>query len=176
MRIFKTTGMEWRIKIDAPSILAVRSAHDVDLASVSCFEQLTESPVKCQQVLWSLLSKQAAEHSVSEDVFYGLLADGDVGEDAARQLFEAIIDFFPSSQRTGLRQMLAANWEAVQAAGEMVAARVEAEAKKGSIKDKAMAEAMSKLDEIFGPLMPSGSAIDSPESSGAKSKVARSAS
>lgn len=176
MRIFKVGGKDWMLRIDAPSILAIRSEHSIDLGGVECFDALTVDSVKCQQVIWSLCRKQAESAGISEASFFELLADGDVGEQAALQLFEAVIDFFPSSQRAGLRKMLAANWEAVQAAGEMVAQRVEAEASSGTLKAQLMAEAKARLDEIFSPSTPRVSAIGSQESSGARSKVARSAS
>ncbi len=164
MRVFKVGAKEWTLRIDAPTILAVRAEHKVDLGGVECFDAITSDPVLCQQVLWSLCRKQAAAASVTEETFYENLADGDVGEAAALQLLEAIIDFFPSSQRKGLRAMLATNWEAIQAAGEVVAERVTLETNNGTLKDKLLAETRAKLDELFGPSIPPKSATDSPAS------------
>lgn len=177
MRIFKAGGKDWILQIDAPSIIGVRNEHGIDLGKgVECFDRLTAEPVTCQQVIWSLCRKQAEASGISSDTFFGFLADGDVGEQAGRQLFEAIIDFFPSSQREGLRTMLATHFEAMQEAGKMIAERVKAEREGGSIKKKAIDEVRARLDELFGPLTPLASATDLPESSGAKSKAARSAS
>lgn len=161
MRVFKANAKEWTLRIDAPTILAVRTEHKVDLGGVECFDALTSDPVLCQQVLWSLCRKQAAAASVAEETFYESLADGDVGEAAALQLLEAIIDFFPNSQRAGLRKMLAMNWEAIQAAGEVVSERIQAETNNGTLKDKLLAETRAKLDELFGPSTPPKSASDS---------------
>ena len=57
--------------------------------------------------------------------------------------------------------MLAANWEAVQAAGEAVAERIQAEANNGTLKDHLVAQTKAKLDELFGPLTLPKSASDS---------------
>ena len=177
MRTFKVEGREWILRIDAPSIVAVRNEHDVNLGQgVECFDKLTADPVKAQQVLWTLCRKQAETAGVSSEAFFEMLSDGDVGEFAGRQLFEAIIDFFPSSQREGLRKMLATHFEAMQAAGEMIAERVEAEQKSGTIKQRAMDEVRARLDDLFGPSTPLKSVSDLQESSAARSKVARSAS
>ena len=161
MRVFKAGGKDWMLRVDAPAILAIRSEHSVDLGGVECFDALTADSVKCQQVVWSLCRKQAESAGISEASFFELLADGDVGEQAALQLFEAVIDFFPSSQRAGLRKMLAANWEAVQAAGAMVAERIQQEANHGTLKDHLVAQTKAKLDELFGPLMLPRNATDS---------------
>ena len=161
MRIFKAGAKDWTLRIDAPTIMAVRTEHGVDLGSVECFDALTQDPAKCQLVLWSLCRKQAEDSGISEAAFFEFLGNGDVSEQAALQLFEAVIDFFPNSQRAGLRKMLAANWEAVQAAGEAVAERIQAEANNGTLKDHLVAQTKAKLDELFGPLTLPKSASDS---------------
>lgn len=177
MRNFKAGGKDWILRIDAPAIIGVRNEHGINLGKgVECFDALTSEPDKCQLVIWSLCRKQAEAAGVSSDAFFEFLADGDVGEEASRQLFEAIIDFFPSSQREGLRKMLATHFEAMQAAGEMIAERVEAEQKSGTIKQRAIDEVRARLDELFGPSTPLKSVSDLQESSAARSKVARSAS
>ena len=161
MRIFQAGAKDWTLRIDAPTILAVRAEHDIDLADVACFDVLTSKPVKCQQVIWSLCRKQAASANISEETFYENLADGKVGEQAGLMLLEAIIDFFPNSQQVGLRRMLVANWEAVQAAGDAVAERIQQEANNGTLKDHLVAQTKAKLDEIFGPLTLPKNATDS---------------
>ena len=160
MRIFKAGAKEWVLRIDAPTILDVRAEHKVDLGGVACFDALSADAVLTQQVLWTLCRKQAEASSVSEAAFYEALADGDVGEQASLQLFEAVIDFFPNSQRAGLRKMLATNWEAIQAAGEAVAELIQLETNNGTLKERLLAETRAKLDELFGPLTLPKSATD----------------
>ena len=161
MRTFKAGDKDWTLRIDAPTIMEVRTEHSVDLGSVECFDALTQDPAKCQLVLWSLCRKQAEGSGIGASAFFEFLGNGDVSEQAALQLFEAVIDFFPNSQRAGLRKMLAANWEAIQAAGEVVAERVTLETNNGTLKDKLLAETRAKLDELFGHSTPPKSATDS---------------
>ena len=83
MRTFKTGDKDWTLRIDAPTIMAVRTEHSVDLASVECFDALTQDPAKCQLVLWSLCRKQAEGSGISASAFFEFLGNGDVSEQAA---------------------------------------------------------------------------------------------
>jgi Tfp pilus assembly pilus retraction ATPase PilT len=69
-------------------------------------------------VLCELLRKDIDAAGIGTDVFLGYLT-GDEGEAAGNALIEAIIDFFPSRQRSLLREMLAKNQSVMLAADQV---------------------------------------------------------
>jgi hypothetical protein len=120
MPSFKAGGREWLVTIDGPKIKRVREALGVDLGARDCkqFDQLTADSVLAGDVLCELLRKDIDAAGIGTDVFLGYLT-GDEGEAAGNALIEAIIDFFPSRQRSLLREMLAKNQSVMMAADQV---------------------------------------------------------
>lgn len=120
MPSFKAGGREWLVTIDGPKIKRVRESLNVDLGARDCkqFDALTSDPVLAGDVLCELLRKDIDAAGIGQDVFLGYLT-GDEGEAAGNALIEAIIDFFPSRQRSLLREMLAKNQSVMMAADQV---------------------------------------------------------
>ncbi len=120
MPTFRAGGKEWLVTIDAPKIKRVRERCGVDLGSRKCeqFDALTSDVVLAGQVLVEVLRKDLEAAKLDEDAFLGMLG-GDEGEAAGVALIEAIIDFFPSRQRSLLRDMLAKNRAVMEAANQV---------------------------------------------------------
>jgi hypothetical protein len=138
------------VSIDAPKIRRVREACKVDLADRQArqFEQLTGDPLLAGEVLWELCRSQAEAVGIAPDAFQSLLS-GDDGEQAGHALIEAIIDFFPTRQRSLLREMLATENELADARHQAVQARLSDAAMKEKRKAAAIADINAKLDQLL---------------------------
>ncbi len=104
---------EWGIVINVATARAVKDETDVDLLeSVRSgkFDQMQTvmgDPYLFGSVLSVLCKDQIVERGLSGTAFAERLASADVIDDAATQLLEATIDFFPKSSRTILRTLAA---------------------------------------------------------------------
>lgn len=100
MACFKDTAQrEWQVKIDAPSIRAVRERVKVDLADNDgkVFDSLRADPVLLVDVLWVLV---AGQHSGVDDLQFGQSLGGDSIDSATEALLTAALDFFPRLKRS----------------------------------------------------------------------------
>lgn len=126
MPVFKdAAGREWQIKLDAPKILEVRKACQIDLGALdpSIFDQLEADPCKLVDVLWVLCRGQI--DGVTDESF-GQSLTGDPIEAATKALYDAYCDFFPSRKRSLLRSLAE---------------------KQAALTDQGMAEVMSQIND-----------------------------
>lgn len=150
MPSFRAGGREWLVSIDAPKIRRVREACKVDLGSRKAeqFEQLTGDAVLAGEVLWQLCRSQAESVGMTEEAFQSMLS-GDDGEAAGTALIEAIIDFFPSRQRTLLREMLATETAVSSARIEAAESRIRNPDTIEQMKAAAIAEVEARFDDML---------------------------
>jgi len=151
MATFRAGEREWLLTIDAPRIAEVRQECGIDLGARDCtqFDVLSQDACKTADVLWVLCRKQADGYSMTREAFQGLLVS-DTGEQAGNVLFEAIIDFFPSRQRSLLRDMLAKNRAVQEAVQEEASKRLTAPATIEAMKQRAIEQMNAELDKILG--------------------------
>lgn len=163
MSVFKdNNNREWNIKIDAPTIQAVRNELDVDLADLTgaTVERLAEDVILLVNTLYVLCRSQAQAANISDEQF-GEALIGDAIDRATAALLQAITDFFPSAKRQLLAKILKTN-EAVRAKGIALA---EAKLNDSTILDK-ISEAMAARleDELTSALNQLSSATSLQES------------
>lgn len=94
-------GRTWAVKLDAPTIRAVRTTFDgLDLASRDCttYDKLANDPVLLVDVLYTICEKQATAAGVS-DVDFGEALVGDAIDHACSALLEGLLDFLPQRTR-----------------------------------------------------------------------------
>ena len=163
MPSFKAGGREWLVSVDGPKIRAVRSECGVDLGARDCsqFDRLTSDPLLAEDVLWALCRKDAG--AIDKDTFQGLLS-GDVGEAAGNALIEAVIDFFPSQQRTLLLNMLAKNRAVQEAATEAATSRISDPTTLEAMKAAAVREVNAAIDKAMSNMTRPPNATVSPGS------------
>lgn len=151
MPTFKAGGVEWLLSVDAPKARRVRTETGVDIIARGCeqFQTLANDPALMIDVLWWLCHKQA-EGKLDRDAFSSLLS-GDVLDEAGRQLFEALIDFFPSGQRTALRQMLAQTMAVQAAAQAEVMAQISSPETLEAMTAKAIADIRAEFAALRNP-------------------------
>lgn len=109
-RFTDNAGSEWCINLDAPLIAAVRKECQVNLTDLDgkAYEELAGDPVKLVEVLWHLVEEEAKQRGVSYKQFATSLT-GDVLEQAADAMLEAITDFFPLRKRELLTAIASRN-------------------------------------------------------------------
>lgn len=102
-----SNGREWMLRLDAPTIRAIRQSLDVNLASFDgpTFARLGSDPCLLVDVLWLMCREQAQPIGVTDEQFgRSLVADSlEAGSDA---LLEAIVDFSPSRRAKVLKEMI----------------------------------------------------------------------
>lgn len=111
----------WVLKLDAPSIRAVRDSCGVDLIDLEsqAFLSLADDPVLLVDVLWTLCRDQAASQGVTERQFGESLV-GDPIQGATEALLKSILDFFPARKRSLLTSLVEES-EAIRAQSEQMA-------------------------------------------------------
>ena len=117
-------GRNWRLALNVASARRVRNETGVNLLEV---EQLTKEladPFTLFDVLWHLVSEQAAAAEVSPEQF-GESLTGDAVELATMALLEEIIDFFPQRRRMILKKAFAKSLELDKAMTDHATAQVE---------------------------------------------------
>ena len=153
MPSFKAGGREWLVRVDGPLIRQCIAECQCNIGSYDCsqFERLTAEPLLAFDVLWVLCRQQAQAANVTKEQFESGLV-GDEGDAAANCLLEAIIDFFPSRQRSTLREMLARNREVQEAAQEAAASRLTSQNTVQAVKSAAVAEVNAAIDAALSKL------------------------
>jgi len=153
MPSFKAGGREWLVRVDGPAIRACISECGINIGAYDCqqFERLTAEPLLAFDVLWVLCRQQAQSANIAKEQFEAGLV-GDDGDAAANCLLEAIIDFFPSRQRSTLREMLARNREVQEAAQEAAASRLTSQDTVQAVKSAAVAEVNAAIDAALSKL------------------------
>lgn len=102
MRTFKDAeGREWIVRVDAPTIQDIRSAHNIDLADIGdgeTWRRLAGDLVLQVDILHVVLREQSEKRNLSaRDFAAGLVGDAlGAGWEA---LLGAISDFFPPQRR-----------------------------------------------------------------------------
>lgn len=168
---------EWTIKLDAPTILRVRSATcdvpackhlqgygctGVDLADLEgkAQLQLRRDVVLLVNTLYLLCQPEAQRQGISDEQFGACLV-GDAIRRATIAMDEAIADFFPEETRTILRAITAKDAEVRQLGMERALARIN----DPKLAEQFVAAMEAQLDEeVKNLLTPSSSATSSPAS------------
>lgn len=166
MATFRTGEREWLVSIDGPKIREVRrecGGFDLGARDASQFGRLTEDPLFASEVLWILCRKQAGECGVTQDQFDAALK-GDEGEAAGVALLDAVIDFFPSSQRTLLRKLMKQQQEIQQAATEKAEARLLDPTTMEAVKAATLDSLDAAIDQALANMTRRVNATDSPAS------------
>jgi hypothetical protein len=114
-------GRDWAIDVTVGTMRTVRDLTTVNLYKLFDTEaaRIFTDPALLVDVLFALCRDECAKRGVS-DVQFGMSMNGDVLEQAGEALVDAVIDFFPQSQRTSLRTL----WEKSQAAARTLAAKL----------------------------------------------------
>jgi hypothetical protein len=139
----------WQVRIDAPSIAAVRSECNVDLGAIDCkWITLEDDPITLISVLW-LLCRQNAEAEGIDQLTFSRLLFGDVLGDATRALFEAIAEFQPPKQRTVVQLFVAKHAELQRRTYEAAMRKVN----QGTLQDALLAKLESQLDNAINGIL-----------------------
>lgn len=112
-------GRVWSLSVNVATIKRVRALCGVDLANIididdsnnpsfNLLERLSTDPVLLVDVLYAVCKLEAEQKNVDDESFASAIL-GDVMPRATDALLEEMIDFFPSSKRLILRQLLALN-------------------------------------------------------------------
>jgi hypothetical protein len=168
---FKSLGVTWSVTIDAYKIRTVRTRREFDLGAQDGqqLRALSADPVLAAEILWDLVESQAKAANVAEEAFFAALT-GDVGEQAAFALFDAIIDFFPRGRREALRRLLDKDRE-IEAAGlDLAVGKLTNQETTQSLLDRLSRDIDAALAQALGAT-PSKSVSDSPASSAAPPPV-----
>lgn len=167
MPIFKdTSGKEWTVAIDAPTIMAVREAADPEFMKGdidATFSRLESDPVVLCNVIYAICRGQAATAGVAMEAFY-LRVIGDTIDAATEALQEAILSFIPRRQRE-LMTLCAAKTNKVRELGLKLAVTKISDP---DLEQKVVDELERRLDgilaEITNPTTSPSSASSSPAS------------
>lgn len=102
-------GNKWNLSINVFTLKKVKADTGVDLLAIASGDKDASESLadvfKMAEVLWSLTEKQAEERGINPDQFGERLA-GDAFEDAAKQLLEDLVEFFPEKKRKAFRLLL----------------------------------------------------------------------
>lgn len=164
MSVFRdTNGREWRIRLTAPKLSAVRESTGISLATPSGEGAVnaTADGEILTRVLWLLCSDQ--EPRVTPDQFAEAVASGEVFEAARIALHDAIVDFTPPSQRPMLRKVLETEAAEYAARAQVVMEKIGG----GELHDQVCRAFKVGLDRqltaILTRLENAGTLLDSPE-------------
>jgi hypothetical protein len=118
---------KWSVEINTDIIKLLRKELNLDLAGSdqSTMDLLSDDPVLLVDALWLICQKEAKERSVTAESFGAALV-GDVIDSATQAMVEAVANFFPTRKRSLL---------------------LRANAKMRTVREKAEAIAMAKLDD-----------------------------
>ena len=155
MPSFKAGGKEWLVSLDVLKIADIRNElqwkgrpFDIAARDASQYEAITGDDVLATNCLWVMCREDAATAGLSEAQFKRLI-NGDVAEDAARALIEAVIDFSPSRQRALLRDLLAKYLAVQDAAVEAASERFAQAGSFEAMKAHAVAEVNAAIDKAM---------------------------
>ena len=110
MRTFKdNAGRTWTVAVNVGAIKAVKDALAVNLVdgtvNGNMMERLAGDPILLADVLYVLCREECEARQVS-DIDFGRSLAGDSIDSATEALLEELVDFFPSSRRGLLRNVL----------------------------------------------------------------------
>jgi len=97
----------WIVRVDVAVQRRVKELAEFDIRGLQSgheFVELATDSSKLVAVLYAVCLPQIKDRALSEEQFASRFA-GDVLEEAADALLEAIIDFFPKSQRAALAKL-----------------------------------------------------------------------
>lgn len=125
MPVFKANGKDWNVRLDAPTITALRKECDCDFGAMDgkVFERMEADPVLLVNVLWVVCRSQA--NGMTDEDFGRMLVGDQIGE-ATKALNDAWLDFFPAGKRSLLRSL---------------------SEKQAAVTDKALALALAKIND-----------------------------
>ena len=154
---------QWTLQLDAPMIEAVREVYpQINLADTEgkTIQLLADDPCLLANTLWLLCKQEALTRGVS-DVDFGRAIIGDVFDDAAEALCQAILFFSPKLKRSLLEAVIKKQRE-VETQGTAAAMRkINDPALAKRIVDSIEADMDAKIEQALTRL---GSAIPSPDS------------
>jgi hypothetical protein len=129
-RFTDSLDREWEVTIDVLQIRRVRERLNFPIGKLlndgmAKFKELANTPELLVDVLWELVSDQAAQQNVGAESF-GRSLVGDALERGWRAFEQAFLSFCPSRQREPLRELLAKtrDLEAAEAAIQIQAIRL----------------------------------------------------
>lgn len=128
MKSFKDAdGLIWDVVVNTGTAEAVTDAVGVNIFELygDAAKEVFSNPILLVNVIYVLCRKQAEGRNIS-DVRFGELLVGDVIEDAATALLEAVSDFFPSGRRKIMQSMLKKSQAAATQMEAEALAKVEA--------------------------------------------------
>lgn len=142
-------GRKWQLVIDAPTIVAVREAHDVDLVDISesakVWDLLAEDDlVLFVDVLWTICAEQCQAGSI-DAVSFAKGLDGDALGDATDALVQAISNFIPPRRRQLLTALMTKKMELMKKGMDLAQTKVESQA----LESKVMKKLDSDLDQAI---------------------------
>lgn len=158
-------GREWRLAIDAPSIMAVRKDYDADFMRgdppTDTFDRLSEDPVVLCGAAYVLCRKQIAERQLTQEQFYlEVLADGETIQKATAAVKDAILDFTQPRSRELLSVTAAKNAKFRELAISQTMERLA----HPDLDERAKQMISGKLDDLFATLTLPTSATSEPAS------------
>ncbi|MFA6134556.1 MAG: hypothetical protein WC869_11130 [Phycisphaerae bacterium] len=102
-------GRTWTVSVNVGAVKAVKDALAVNLVdgtvNGNMMERLAGDPILLADVLYVLCREECEARQVS-DIDFGRSLAGDSIDSATEALLEELVDFFPSSRRSLLRNVL----------------------------------------------------------------------
>ena len=109
MKTFKDTAARpWSLSLTIGSAKKIRDLLEIDLFGdeiSTIVTDLASDPVRLADVLWVLVSDEAAAKDISEDDFFGAFS-GDVNEAATDLFLEELVQLYPEKKRIILHKIL----------------------------------------------------------------------
>lgn len=164
MPTFKdNANREWKIVIDAPSIMRIREECDPafllnDSEQNNTYSRMQADPVLLCRVIYLLCEDQRIERGVDEKSFY-LEIIGDAIDSATEALLGAIANFTPGATRELLAAVAQKTKEVQRKAMELAKARID----DPKLEERMLAQVKEKLDEVMGESTEQLSAIAAQE-------------
>lgn len=148
MKFRDSKGREFQAAVNLQTVVDLKETAGFDLNEIitgNALERLTTDPQLLVSVLWVACEESIEAHGITEPKDFARGLGGDTLAAAMDALLEAIVLFFPPSQRTALAAILDKGREVERLAGEK------------------LRQAVSQIDPEA-VLTSSGTAIGSPES------------
>jgi hypothetical protein len=167
MPVFKASGREWKVTLDAPTIRELRQELELDFGAVDgkVFERLDADPCLLVDALWVICRGQANGMS---DADFGRGLVGDSIGDAAKALTDAWLDFFPQGKRSLLRSLSDKQAALTDKATAMAMAKINDPTLETKLLEAAEARMTKELENTLTRL---NGATNSPESAASELKV-----
>ncbi len=154
---------EWQIRLDAPTVLAIREAGDEDFLKgdpADTVGRMESDPVLLCGVIYCCCKKQCIERGLDQEAFY-LGVVGDAIDAAAEALMQALLFFIRGRDR----ELMKARSEKQKRIIKLATAKALEKINDPDLEAKAVAQIEEKMDEAIRQLStPQTSAISSRDS------------